>query len=77
LWSILWDQDKFIKNKKIKTYKVSLPTNVMLKSEIKKIKLIKPIYSLTKKQKNTKDISQNNLILKNKLKKQNTKLILF
>jgi hypothetical protein len=49
LWSILWDQDKFIKNKKIKTYKVSLPTNVMLKSEIKKIKLIKPIYSLTKK----------------------------
>jgi hypothetical protein len=49
----------------------------MLKNEIKKIKLIKPIYSLTKKQKNTKDISQNNLILKNKLKKQNTKLILF
>jgi hypothetical protein len=48
----------------------------MLKNEIKKIKLIKPIYSLTKKQKNTKDISQNNLILKNKLKKQNINITL-
>jgi hypothetical protein len=49
LWSRLWDRDKFIKKNK-KNYEVSLPTKVILNGEIKKkTKLIRPIYSLTKK----------------------------